>query len=481
MTSSTSTQYPVSENACRASLEQVKQVRPKLQLLKILQAAGAQGETFTLKEIIHYLGEYIMLKQLYDKQQQHMVYCGEDQLGELLGRESFSVKDPSPVYDMLKRNVTSVAVIDAAQTLALAKDQSVDNSSQDHLKNSRERSFSTGQKEDEGHASILPTSDYACKKDGDDILMANLSVKQPTLDLVLEEWDVAGLPWWFLGNLRSNYKSRSNGSTDIHTNQDVDTAIVSDTTDDLWFLSESVSDQLGVGIATKTVDCEQASGGEKEGSGTASEVASSNDFEDSQSLSDDTDVEAPSEECWQCTKCRKFNSPIKRYCFRCWALRKDWFSDCPKLAHSQSTSNIATMQSNEDAEGMDVPDCRRTASAPIVQPKDLYRTEVKPTPGPKSSTDSLDLAQRCEGKASSSQFVKSKEKEEEEALSLDNSKELLKACLVCQKRPRNGNIVHGKTAHLVTCFACAKMLKKGRSPCPVCKKQIQMVIRTFIA
>lgn len=340
------------------------------------------------------------------------------------------------------------------------------------MQNSTERS--TRQKDEgESHASsILTTSNYACKKDGDD-----LSEKQPTLDLVLEEWDVAGLPWWFLGNLRNNYKSRSNGSTDIHTNQDVDTAVVSDTTDDLWFLSESVSDQIGVGIPAK-VDYEQTSIEGKESSKTASEVASSDDFEDSQSLSDDTDIEAPSEECWQCTKCKKFNSPIKRYCFRCWALRKDWFSDCPKLAHSQSTSNIAAMQSKEDAEGMDVPDCRRTASAPIMQPKDLCRTEVKPTPCPKSSTDSLDLAQSSEVKASSSQFNKP---EEEEVLSLENSKELLKACLVCQKRPRNGNIVHGKTAHLVTCFACAKMLKKGRSPCPVCKKQIQMVIRTFIA
>lgn len=51
-------------------------------------------------------------------------------------------------------------------------------------------------------------------------LVENLSEsKKPKLDLVFEEWDVAGLPWWFLGNLRNNYKSRSNGSTDIQTNQ----------------------------------------------------------------------------------------------------------------------------------------------------------------------------------------------------------------------------------------------------------------------
>ncbi|XP_044301595.1 protein Mdm4 isoform X1 [Varanus komodoensis] len=481
MSSSSSAQYSSSENACRTSLEPIKQVRPKLQLLKILQAAGAQGETFTLKEIIHYLGEYIMLKQLYDKEQQHMVYCGGDQLGDLLGRESFSVKDPSPIYDMLKRNVTSATVADAAQTLALAKDQSVDNPSQDQLKqSSTERSFGTGQVGDEGDTSTLSTSKYASNEDEDIILLDNLSKEQATLDLVLEEWDVAGLPWWFLGNLRNNYKSRSNGSTDIHTNQDVDTAIVSDTTDDLWFLNEAASDQLEVTVPTKTFDCEQANEDEKEYSKMANEFASSDDFEDSQCLSDDTDVDTPTEDCWQCTKCKMFNSPIKRYCFRCWALRKDWFSDCPKLAHSLSTSNIATMQNKEDTEGMDVPDCRRTVSAPIVRPKDLCGAEVKSSLSPKSTMNSLDLAQGCEGREPSLQFGKCKEKEEV-VQSLESSKQLLKPCLMCQKKPRNGNIVHGKTAHLVACFTCAKMLKKGRLPCPVCKKQIQMVIRTFIA
>uniref|UniRef100_A0AC11B1L6 MDM4 regulator of p53 n=1 Tax=Ovis aries TaxID=9940 RepID=A0AC11B1L6_SHEEP len=106
---STSTQCPASDSACRISPEQTNQVRPKLPLLKILQAAGAQGEMFTVKEVMHYLGQYIMVKQLYDQQEQHMVYCGGDLLGELLGRQSFSVKDPSPLYDMLRKNLVTLA------------------------------------------------------------------------------------------------------------------------------------------------------------------------------------------------------------------------------------------------------------------------------------------------------------------------------------------------------------------------------------
>ncbi|XP_029791411.1 protein Mdm4 isoform X3 [Suricata suricatta] len=106
---STSAQCSTSDSACRISAEQTNQVRPKLPLLKILQAAGAQGEMFTVKEVMHYLGQYIMVKQLYDQREQHMVYCGGDLLGELLGRQSFSVKDPSPLYDMLRKNLVTLA------------------------------------------------------------------------------------------------------------------------------------------------------------------------------------------------------------------------------------------------------------------------------------------------------------------------------------------------------------------------------------
>ncbi|KAG8132086.1 putative Protein Mdm4 protein [Naja naja] len=460
--SSASTQFQPSKNACRSSFEPVKQVRPKLPLLKVLHAAGANGETFTLKECMIYLGEYIAQKQLYDKEQQHMVHCGKDQLGKLLGCQSFSVKEPSLVYDMLRRNVTLTTSTDAEQTLAFAKDQSEDNPSQDRLKQNNREST-----EQEDHESDPSSLKHTCKEKNDGVLIDNLSKEQTTLDLLVEEWDVAGLPWWFLGNLRSNYKSRSNDSTDIRTNKDVDTAIVSDTTDDLWFLSEATSDNFSVTVPSKIVDCEQMSG-----------TTSSDDLEDSQFLSDDTDTDIPSEQdSWQCVKCKKFNSPIKRYCFRCWALRKDWFSDCPKLIQSLSTSNIATMHDKEDLKGIDVPDCRRTVSAPIVRPKDLCSSVVKPNLSSKSSMDSLDLALGCKDKEPSLQLLKCTEKEVQP---LEISKELMKPCLVCLKRPRNGNIIHGRTAHLVACFTCAKRLKKGRSVCPVCKKQIQMVIKTFI-
>ncbi|XP_004862205.1 protein Mdm4 isoform X1 [Heterocephalus glaber] len=487
---STSAQCSTSESACRISPERISQVRPKLPLLKILQAAGAQGEMFTVKEVMHYLGQYIMVKQLYDPREQHMVYCGGDVLGELLGRQSFSVKDPSPLYDMLRKNLVTLATAttDAAQTLALAQDHSMDIPSQDRPKQSAQEGSNARKRTEEGDAHTLPTSQHKHKNSrGDEDLIENLTQDETSrLDLGFEEWDVAGLPWWFLGNLRSNYTPRSNGSTDLQTHQDIGTAIVSDTTDDLWFLNESVSEQLGVGIKVEAADTEQAS----EEVGKVSdkkmiEVGKSDDLEDSKSLSDDTDVEVTSEDEWQCTECKKFNSPSKRYCFRCWALRKDWYSDCSKLTHSLSTSDITAIPEKTEDEGIDVPDCRRTISAPVVRPKDVrVKEDNSKLFNPCSSVEFLDLAHSSESQETISSMGEQSDNIFEQKVETENMEDcqnILKPCSLCERRPRDGNIIHGRTSHLTTCFHCARRLKKSGASCPTCQKEIQLVIKVFIA
>ncbi|XP_047276908.1 protein Mdm4 isoform X6 [Homo sapiens] len=359
--------------------------------------------------------------------------------------------------------------------------------SQDQLKQSAEESSTSRKRTTEDDIPTLPTSEHKCiHSREDEDLIENLAQDETSrLDLGFEEWDVAGLPWWFLGNLRSNYTPRSNGSTDLQTNQDVGTAIVSDTTDDLWFLNESVSEQLGVGIKVEAADTEQTS----EEVGKVSdkkviEVGKNDDLEDSKSLSDDTDVEVTSEDEWQCTECKKFNSPSKRYCFRCWALRKDWYSDCSKLTHSLSTSDITAIPEKEN-EGNDVPDCRRTISAPVVRPKDAYiKKENSKLFDPCNSVEFLDLAHSSESQETISSMGEQLDNLSEQRTDTENMEDcqnLLKPCSLCEKRPRDGNIIHGRTGHLVTCFHCARRLKKAGASCPICKKEIQLVIKVFIA
>ncbi|XP_059530371.1 protein Mdm4 isoform X4 [Myotis daubentonii] len=215
------------------------------------------------------------------------------------------------------------------------------------------------------------------------------------------------------------------------------------------------------------------------------EVGKGDDLEDSKSICDDTDVEVASEDEWQCTECKKFNSPSKRYCFRCWALRKDWYSDCSKLTHSLSTSDITAIPEEKENEGIDIPDCRRTISAPVVIPKDAYKKEENPKLlDPCNSVEFLDLAHSSESQETVSSMGEQSAnlfQQRTETGSMEDCRNLLKPCRVCEKRPRDGNIIHGRTSHLVTCFQCARRLKKTGASCPACKKEIHLVIRVFIA
>uniref|UniRef100_A0A8C5V9Q6 DM2 domain-containing protein n=1 Tax=Microcebus murinus TaxID=30608 RepID=A0A8C5V9Q6_MICMU len=88
--------------------EQETLVRPKPLLMKLLKSVGAQKDTYTMKEVIFYLGQYIMTKRLYDEKQQHIVYCSNDLLGDLFGVPSFSVKEHRKIYTMIYRNLVVV-------------------------------------------------------------------------------------------------------------------------------------------------------------------------------------------------------------------------------------------------------------------------------------------------------------------------------------------------------------------------------------
>ncbi|XP_034389765.1 protein Mdm4 isoform X2 [Cyclopterus lumpus] len=490
--SSLSAQLPaLISTACRTLPGDGNQVQPKAPLLQILRVAGAQEEVFTLKEVMHYLGQYIMGKQLYDKQRQHIVHCQDDPLGELLEVESFSVKNPSPVYEMLKKYLVVLGCSDAAENLSVGHD-CVEGGVEDRgqvcgvVVKAGLEACSDGP--------LLQTPSQRRPREPDDDFLEGLprsACKRPKLDVSLDEWDLSGLPWWFLGNLRSNYSRRSNGSTDIHTNQEEDTAIVSDTTDDLWFLTEGGSEQVSVEM--KEAALEEGSIGEGEAlpedydEGGKKEKADremqEEPNEDLQCLSDDTDTEISTQDAWQCTECRKYNTPLQRYCVRCWALRKNWYKDVPRLAHSLSVPDISacsslTINDEEDDSdtGIDIPDCSRTVSDPVILPS--HSTTDRPLPtmatgkgkGPWLSSFHKD--EQLSGGKSQGNLSMEIEEVKPEAL--------LEPCKLCRVRPRNGNIIHGRTAHLITCFPCARKLHKFHAPCPGCGKIIQKVIKIFI-
>ncbi|XP_041051323.1 protein Mdm4 isoform X1 [Carcharodon carcharias] len=495
-TASTSKPYTSPENPCGVSAEKVGQIRPKTPLLNILHEAGASGEHFTLKEVMHYLGQYIMLKQLYDQQQQHIVHCGNDALGKVFGVQSFSVKDPSHLYEMLSRNLRTANLQDAAQTRTLVKDTKCLPMREDRLKCPASGELS----EEETTACSIPTTSRLKRKNSEsDESVTDDQSEYQAKDSISGLWDAAGLPWWFIKSLRTNYGSRKSGSTDIHSNQDIDTAIVSDSTDDLWFLNEPANDQINVEIKLETIEpkekdaCEGQKG--EEGKNTdCKEVIEVTIYEaddDLPSSGDATDTEISEEvenssdvkDSWKCTKCGKCNPLQKQYCLRCWALRKGWHLN-PKFVHSTSDPLITGFEETEH-EDIDVPDCRKSISEPLIQTAEL-KCKEKGKHAQCGSSESLERL--LQPSTSSISLPGSKEDIEpvdqgaktrcEESLHFQRNR--LGPCLVCGIRPRTGNIIHGKTGHLVACYACAKMLHKRKLPCPVCVQPINTVIRTFI-
>ncbi|XP_046880779.1 protein Mdm4 isoform X1 [Hypomesus transpacificus] len=490
MNSLSSHPQAATSSACRVLPGEGSQVQPKAPLLQILRVAGAQEEVFTLKEVMHHLGQYIMGKQLYDKQRQHIVHCQDDPLGELLEVESFSVKNPSPVYEMLKKYLVVLNCSDAAESHSVGR-ECVEGGVED-----RGQVCGGVAKAGVGAVSDRPlplqTPSQRRPREPDEDSLDGLprsACKRPKLDVTLDEWDLSGLPWWFLGNLRSNYSRRSNGSTDIHTNQlsvtqEEDTAVVSDTTDDLWFLTEGESEQVSVemkeegsaGEGEFPADEEEAGGKEEKADKEMDEELD----EDSQCLSDDTDTEISIQDAWQCSECKKFNSPLQRYCVRCWALRRNWYKDVPRLAHSLSVPDIpacsALSQHDEEEDsdtGVDVPDCVRAVSDPVILPS--HSTAERPLPPGGAGKGK---GPRPAGGPREEQLSES-----QESLGMEveaRPEALLEPCKLCRVRPRNGNIIHGRTAHLLTCFPCARRLHKFQAPCPGCGQIIQKVIKIFI-
>ncbi|XP_041051325.1 protein Mdm4 isoform X2 [Carcharodon carcharias] len=438
-TASTSKPYTSPENPCGVSAEKVGQIRPKTPLLNILHEAGASGEHFTLKEVMHYLGQYIMLKQLYDQQQQHIVHCGNDALGKVFGVQSFSVKDPSHLYEMLSRNLRTANLQDAAQTRTLVKDTKCLPMREDRLKCPASGELS----EEETTACSIPTTSRLKRKNSEsDESVTDDQSEYQAKDSISGLWDAAGLPWWFIKSLRTNYGSRKSGSTDIHSNQVIEVTIY-----------EADDDLPSSGDATDTEISE--------------EVENSSDVKDS----------------WKCTKCGKCNPLQKQYCLRCWALRKGWHLN-PKFVHSTSDPLITGFEETEH-EDIDVPDCRKSISEPLIQTAEL-KCKEKGKHAQCGSSESLERL--LQPSTSSISLPGSKEDIEpvdqgaktrcEESLHFQRNR--LGPCLVCGIRPRTGNIIHGKTGHLVACYACAKMLHKRKLPCPVCVQPINTVIRTFI-
>ncbi|XP_014642202.1 PREDICTED: E3 ubiquitin-protein ligase Mdm2 isoform X8 [Ceratotherium simum simum] len=225
-----------------------------------------------------------------------------------------------------------------------------------------------------------------------------------------------------------------------------------------WLDQDSVSDQFSVEFEVESLDSEDYSLSEE-----------------GQELSDEDD-----EDYWKCTACNEMNPPLPPHCNRCWALRENWLpEDKGKVPESTKLDS-----STPGEEGFDVPDCKKTTGndsrEPYAEDNDDTVTQAS------QAQESEDYSQPSTSNSvvySNQEGVNEFEREEthdkEESVESSLPLNAIEPCVICQGRPKNGCIVHGKTGHLMACFTCAKKLKKRNKPCPVCRQPIQMIVLTY--
>ncbi|XP_012413845.1 E3 ubiquitin-protein ligase Mdm2 isoform X1 [Trichechus manatus latirostris] len=466
--------------------EQETLVRPKPLLLKLLKSVGAQKDTYTMKEVIFYLGQYIMAKRLYDEKQQHMVYCSNDLLGDLFGEPSFSVKDHRKIYTMIYRNLV---VVNQQEPLNSGTSVS-ENSCQLEDGNDQKDSVQELQEEKPSSSNLIsrPTTSSRRRaisetEENSDELASEGQRKRHRSDSVSLSFDES-VALCVIREICCE-RSSSSDSTETPSNPDLDAGVSEHSGD--WLDQDSVSDQFSVEFEVESLDSEDYNLSEE-----GQELSDEDDevyrvtvyqAEESDTDSFEDDPEISLADYWKCTSCNEMNPPLPPHCNRCWALRENWLPE-DKRKDKEKTHESAKLENTVQVEeGFDVPDCKKTtvndSKESCVEENDDKITQAS------HSQESEDYSQPSTSSSIiySSQDVREFEREEtqgkEESVESRYRPIATEPCVICQDRPKNGCIVHGKTGHLMACFTCAKKLKKRNKPCPVCRQPIQMIVLTY--
>uniref|UniRef100_UPI00358E6890 E3 ubiquitin-protein ligase Mdm2-like n=1 Tax=Myxine glutinosa TaxID=7769 RepID=UPI00358E6890 len=422
-------------------------VKPSPLLQRVLHLGGARGDVLSMQQVIYFLGQYIKNKHLFDKKQHHIVYCRGDLLEEVFGVQSFSIKEPrsssNSVPALLSKHLSPVC----------RKSQ---------MKESKDQSW----------------------------ISSESSQKRSRRSLTETE-----VPGWFVSALPRDSDCDSTASTEPAMNlteryvQGYETVMVTDSSDDLWFLEKSDSDSDRFSVEYEVASLSSSEFGNAETDETTSdaemeavhEVTVYNSETDS-SCEGDSEIEFPKEDRWRCSKCHEVNLPLHRFCLRCWNPHKAWMPIAKQY----------------DSHGVDVPDwacgkdqaCTEADPAKIGKVKGLKAEEVvkeeeeeeekfdgnEEGRGDDAGTSGLS-SQSSFGSQDGTATVGLVKDSGRTPLDLGGSQN---SCVICQLNPKSCTIVHGRTGHFVTCYPCAKRLKRLGHVCPVCRSPIQALIKTYV-
>ncbi|XP_026182824.1 E3 ubiquitin-protein ligase Mdm2 [Mastacembelus armatus] len=491
------------------STDDNKLVRPKGEFHSLLQHAGATKDVFTMKEVMFYLGQYIIQKQLYDQKQQHIVHCSQDALGRVLGVDSFSVKEPRVLFAMITKNLVAVKSQESPPKLSdthsnRETDRGTEEADSESCSSSPDRRRRRRRRRSCRSNDPGPSHNEDEDEEESDEEEEEEGKKRRRSDSYSLTFDDS-LSWCVIGGLGSGRDRHSSQSSESHSTSERSEVTVA--------ASDSDSDNFSVEFEVESIDSDDYN--EDDASLSADDqVYEVTIFEADDDDSFDEDTEITEADYWRCMKCDELNPPLPRNCLRCWTLRQDWLPEAsadttdsmpcspkvlPTKPEGQSATKEAPGSDVEENEGVDVPDGKRAKTPPLLtqclsdstsssapnsqdlfSPSEASSSQEKlwtPESQPSSSTDSQELLPLSP--TDKPPVVPELERSTSAEWRLPDS--CLEPCVICQSRPKNGCIVHGRTGHLMSCYVCARKLKRRNKLCPVCRLPIQSVILTYLS
>ncbi|XP_077450452.1 E3 ubiquitin-protein ligase Mdm2 isoform X2 [Stigmatopora argus] len=442
-------------------------VRPTPQLADLLKQVGSTKDVMPMQDVTFYVGKYISMKELYDKEEQHIVRCAQDPLGNIMGVESFSVKEPRAVYAKLNKNVVTVRRSQGPSPDSSGASGSLDRAPQAEQEpaaepipsseSGRRRRWSS-RSNGAGPSIDLPVDDDDDDADGDE----GHGVKRGRSDNYPVVFHRT-YSWYLIGGLDATERLNDSQaeSQSVAGHSDVTDSTLADDSDD--------DDDFSVEYELRSSDPEEEEDDD-------SSLSADSDVCELTTLADDSDddTEITEADFWRCEECTQLKVPLPSNCMRCWCLRQDW------LRQASLTAAPADATGSDAAEGVDVPDGKTVSrGSQTSRPSSscssaMSQERACPADSGPPSVVVVDDSQEPGGGPAVSAAA-------ERGLSADMRlpESCLEPCLICQSHPKNGCIVHGKTGHLMSCYACARKLKKRNKLCPMCRQPIQAVVLTY--
>nr|XP_045011300.1 E3 ubiquitin-protein ligase Mdm2-like isoform X2 [Jaculus jaculus] len=269
------------------------------------------------------------------------------------------------------------------------------------------------------------------------------------------------------------------------SNQELDDGVREHSGD--WLDQDSVSDQFSVEFELESLDSEDyiSEKGQElsdEDDGVSQVTVYQAGQSDRDSFEEDPEISLA--DYWKCTSCNEMNPPLPPHGNRCWALRENWLPDDKGKDRGEIFAKAKLKNLAQTEEGLDVPDGKKITAVNdsretwIEENDDQVTQAFQSQESEEHSQPSTSSSMICSSQEDLKEMKKEETQDKEESMESSFPLNAIEPCVICQGRPENGCIVHGKTGHLMSCFTCAKKLKKRNNPCPVCRPPIQMIVLT---